>query len=66
MRTIKNPDGDFVRQMKKELKANNGYCPSAMEWNNDTRCPCRDFRETDEPGPCNCGLYIKVKENADG
>lgn len=66
MRVIKNPDVDFFKHMKKELKANNGYCPSALEWNNDTRCQCRDFREQTEPGPCRCGMYMKVEEEDDG
>lgn len=54
-----NSDSDFVKEFKKELKANNGYCPCALEKTPDTKCMCRDFREQAESGYCNCGLYYK-------
>lgn len=35
-----------------------GYCPCAVEQNEDTLCPCKEFREgTDEV--CHCGRYRK-------
>ena len=55
--TIKNPDTDFVKNIKKRIKANNGFCPCQMEKTQDTKCPCKSFRETNE---CICGLYIKI------
>lgn len=27
MTIIKNPDDSFVRNLKKRIKSNNGYCP---------------------------------------
>ena len=54
---VKNPDGEFVKNLKKRIKNNNGYCPCRFEKNQDTKCPCKDFKET---GECICGLYIKV------
>lgn len=45
--------GELVRQ-------NGGYCPCLIDRNQDTRCPCKDFREQTEPGPCHCGRYEKV------
>lgn len=56
-----NPDEDFVKEMKKKLKANSGYCPCKLEKTKDTKCMCKDFREM-ESGMCHCGLYIKTKE----
>ena len=53
---ILNPDDEFVRNLKKRIKANSGYCPCAIVKNQDTKCPCKDFREE---GECHCGLYIK-------
>lgn len=53
-----NPDKEFVRDMKKALKANNGFCPCALEKSPDTKCMCKEFREM-ESGVCTCGLYIK-------
>ena len=49
-------DPDFVEH----VDANDGYCPCAFERTDDTLCPCKDFREQDEPGECLCGRYMKV------
>lgn len=61
MRIELNPDSEFVADMKRQLKSNSNYCPSALERTKDTKCMCKDFREC-EDGMCNCGLYIKYKE----
>lgn len=53
-----NPDREFVREMKKAIKNNNGFCPEALEKTKDSKCMCRDFREM-EHGTCACGLYTK-------
>ena len=57
MRIIKNTDKDYLRELKKRIKDNNGYCPTQMEKNPDTKCPCKYHRET---GDCYCGLWIRV------
>lgn len=62
MRIIQNPDKEYAREVKKMLKANNGYCPCSLEKNEDTKCMCKAFREMDE-GMCHCGLYIKEKND---
>ena len=54
-----NPDSDFAKELKKEIKNNNGYCPSSRVKNKDTKCPCKLFREETESGYCECGLYYK-------
>jgi len=36
---------------------NNGYCPCKFEQNDDTKCPCKEFREKGY-GECSCGLYV--------
>ena len=56
-KVIKNPDEKEYKDVKRRVKANNGYCPCAMEKSPDTKCPCKTFRETQE---CECGLYVKV------
>lgn len=43
------------------VEANGGYCPCAIYQNEDTLCPCKEFREMDEPGECHCGRYEKVE-----
>ena len=50
-----NPD------IKKLVYANDGYCPCAVIQNEDTLCPCKDFREQEEPGLCLCGRFEKVE-----
>ena len=55
-----NPDKEFVREMRKAIKDNNGYCPCKLEHTPDTKCMCKEFREMEE-GTCHCGLYIKNK-----
>lgn len=57
----KNPDTEFVREMKRQLKDNGGYCPNQLEKNADTKCICKEFREQPD-GICRCGLYLKEDE----
>ena len=45
------------------VAANDGYCPCAVQRNEDTKCICREFREQDTPGPCHCGRYKKVLDD---
>lgn len=64
MKIVTNPDKEFVRDIKKQLKANNGFCPCALERNKDTKCMCKEFRDmvnNGEEGYCHCGLYMSVK-----
>ena len=56
-----NPDKEFVREMRKAIKDNNGYCPCKLEHTPDTKCMCKEFREMEE-GTCHCGLYTKYKD----
>lgn len=36
------------------IRANDGYCPCQFEKTEDTKCPCKTYREE---GVCECGLY---------
>ena len=55
----KNEDKELVAFIQLRLKENNGYCPCALEKNEDTKCMCKEFRESKE-GYCHCGLYLKI------
>lgn len=58
--TIKlNPDLNFVREVCSKITKNNGHCPCAIILNDDNICMCKEFREKDTPGYCNCKLYYK-------
>lgn len=56
-----NDDRDIVLSVVKKLRENDGYCPCATEKTDDTKCPCKDFRESTEPCECHCGLYKKIE-----
>ena len=44
-----NPDKEFVNDMRKALKDNNGFCPCSLEKNEDTKCMCSSERWQVEP-----------------
>jgi len=50
-----NPDRETASIIREGLKAREGHCPCMVEKNQDTKCPCRKFREEKE---CRCGLYV--------
>ena len=52
----------LVAEIKQKLKENNGYCPCRLIKTEDTKCPCREFREQTEQGECHCGLLVKAEE----
>lgn len=59
MKTMLNPDTEFVKNLKKRIKDNGKYCPCRLEKTPETKCPCKAFRET---GECICGLYIQLPD----
>lgn len=42
------------------IQENDGYCVCEIEKTQDTKCMCKAFREKEESGLCNCGLYKKT------
>lgn len=44
------------------VRANDGYCPCAIQKTEDTKCICKEFREQETSGLCHCGRYKKVVE----
>lgn len=55
-----NPDKDFVKEIRKKIKGNNGYCPCSLVKNKETKCMCKEFRDQiarNEEGFCHCSLY---------
>lgn len=49
---------EINKEIGKLVEECDGYCPCAVERNEDTLCPCKDFREQ-ESGVCCCGRYEK-------
>jgi len=65
VKVILNPDAEYVRDIKKRLKENGGYCPCQLVKNEDTKCKCKSFREqiaAGEFGACHCGLWFAVED----
>ena len=66
MRVKLNPDQRIVEAVRAGLERTGGYCPCRVEQNEDTKCMCKEFRETfDDPefeGYCHCRLYYKAKD----
>ena len=54
-----NPDANKVKEIREALKSNMGFCPCSMLKNEDTKCMCKEFRESTDEGLCHCGLYYK-------
>lgn len=58
-----NPDIELVKEIKKKLKENSGYCPCRLDKTKDTKCMCKEFRDQisrNEQGYCYCGLYNAI------
>lgn len=53
-----NEDIELVKEIRKQLKENDGYCPCRIEKIPDNKCMCKEFREQ-KIGECHCGLYVK-------
>ena len=54
---IRNPNPEIAETVIRKLRTNNGYCPCRFERTLETKCRCKEFKET---GNCICGLYVKV------
>ncbi|MBR2031197.1 MAG: hypothetical protein IKA04_03190 [Alistipes sp.] len=65
MKVKQNPDKEYVKSIREQLKANNGYCPCVLEKTPDSKCMCKEFRDMidrGETGTCHCGLYIAEED----
>lgn len=61
MKVTVTKDRELAQEIREKLKQNDGYCPCALEKNEDTLCMCKQFREQ-SIGYCHCGLYYKEEE----
>ncbi len=61
MKIKQNPDKEFVKSVREQLKENKGYFNCVLEKTPDSKCMCKEFRDKvdrGETGVCHCGLYI--------
>ena len=59
MKIVENPDKKIVKEIRKKLRENGGYCPCKLLKTPETKCMCKEFREQKVGGFCHCGLYYK-------
>ena len=62
MKIVKNPNPEAFASISEAVKANDGYCPCLRVKNEDTKCMCKDFRDSTESDFCHCGRYYKIEE----
>ena len=57
-------DKETAQEIRAALKKAGGYCPCVLESarNDDTKCMCKEFRESPAGTVCHCGLYIKTED----
>ena len=62
MAIYQNPNKEELQEIIDAVAANEGYCPCEIEKNQDTKCPCKSFRTSEETDFCHCGRFYKIKE----
>lgn len=56
-----NPNEEEYKEIVEAVESNEGYCPCALTKDDDTKCMCKEFRESDDTDFCHCGRFYKVK-----
>ena len=63
LKVIQNPDTKTYAAASVAVYNNGGFCPCLIDRNDNTKCPCKEFREQiadpDFTGYCHCLLYYK-------
>lgn len=54
----------LASEIRAAIRAAEGHCPCVLEAcrNEDTKCMCKEFRDSPKGTICTCGLYIKIEE----
>lgn len=55
----KTSDGVLAENILDALKKNTGFCPCKLEHIPENKCMCAEFINSQNLGPCHCGLYVK-------
>lgn len=59
LKIFKNPVPDKYKEIAAAVMMNGGYCPCSLIKSEETKCPCKEFRDQEEVGYCHCGRYYK-------
>lgn len=57
-------DEPLASEIRAAVRAAGGHCPCVLEAfrNEDTKCMCKEFRDSPKGTICTCGLYIKLED----
>ena len=58
---FKNPNEEEYNEITEAVKLNDNYCPCLSYKNEDTKCMCKEFRDSKDTDFCHCGRFYKVK-----
>ena len=58
---FKNPFEEEYNEITEAVKLNDNYCPCMPSKSEDTKCMCKEFRDSKETDFCHCGRFYKVK-----
>ena len=63
MKIQRYADEKLAAEIRTSIKAADGHCPCVLEQFRcaDTKCMCKEFRDSPAGTICNCGLYIKIE-----
>ena len=66
LKIFKNPNIEEYEEISRYVVVNNGYCPCKLVKSDDTKCPCKEFRDQKAEGYCHCGRYRKEEVISSG
>lgn len=58
---FKNPNEEEYKEITEAVKLNDNYCPCLTKKEEDTKCMCKAFRDSEDVDFCHCGRFYKVK-----
>lgn len=58
---FKNPNEEEYSEITEAVKINDNYCPCLSYKDEDTKCMCKNFRDSKNTDFCHCGRFYKVK-----
>lgn len=63
MKIQRYADEETAELIRAAVRASDGHCPCVLEPFRcaDTKCMCKEFRDSPQGTICNCGLYIKTE-----
>lgn len=60
---FRNPNVEEFQMVSAAVTDNDNYCCCAIEKTDETKCMCKEFRESEVSGFCHCRRYYKARQN---